>query len=100
MNLRNRNNLTDCRKKTCGYQRAREEWINQRSFGLTDNTITYKIDKLQGPSVQHRELIQYFVTCNGKESEKEYTYWPHPQYAEFPEPGIESAPQQPPEPQQ
>ena len=33
----------------------------------------YKKDKQQGPTVQHRNYIQYLVIIyNGKESEKEY----------------------------
>ena len=38
-------------------------------------TTIYKIGKQQGPTVQHREYIQYFViNHNGKEYEKEYIH--------------------------
>ena len=39
-------------------------------------TIIYRMDKLQGPTVQHRELyIQYpVINHNWKEDEKEYIY--------------------------
>ena len=50
------------RKQTYGYQWGKVEGrrINQE---LTDiYTTMYKIDKQQGPIVQHREL--YSVSCN------------------------------------
>ena len=41
----------------------------------TYTTTVYKIDKQQGPSVQHRELYAIFlITYNEKESEKEQIY--------------------------
>ena len=38
-------------------------------------TIIYRIDKQQGPTVEHRELFQYpVINHNEKEHEKEYIY--------------------------
>ena len=38
-------------------------------------TIIYRMDKQQGPTVLHRHYSQYpVVNNNGKEHEKEYTY--------------------------
>ena len=37
-------------------------------------TVIYRVDK-QGPTLQHREIIQYpVINPNGKEYEKEYVY--------------------------
>ena len=39
-------------------------------MGLTDtHYYIYKIDKQQGPTVEHRELYYLVITYNGKESE-------------------------------
>ena len=47
------------RKQTYGYKRERDK------LGVWDQqiqTTIYKIDKQQGPAVQHREL--YSISCN------------------------------------
>ena len=54
------------RKQTCGYQWGKGAGggggINQE-FGINrQHTTIYKIDKQQGPTVQHREL--YSISCN------------------------------------
>ena len=44
-------------------------WDQQMQTGI------YKMDKKQGPTVQHRDYIQYpMINHNGKEYEKEYIY--------------------------
>ena len=62
------------RKQTCGYQRGK--WGGGDKLGVWDqqiHTTIYKIDKQQGPTVQHNILYytEYLVTNhNGKEYEK------------------------------
>ena len=65
------------RKQTYGYQKGKG--MGERQTGVWDQqiqTITYRMDKQQGPTVQHRELyIQYpVINGNGKEYKKEYIY--------------------------
>ena len=49
------------REQTCGCQGWQGNgWIG--SFGLADANYYYRMDKQQGPTVQHREL--YSVFCN------------------------------------
>ena len=44
-------------------------------WGYQIHTTIYKIDKQQGPTVQHRQLFKYLViSYNGKESEKIYIH--------------------------
>ena len=46
-------------------ERKGGEW-QYRGRGLRVQTITYKINKLQGHIVQHRKYSQYFIiTING-----------------------------------
>ena len=49
------------RKQTCGYQRG-GRWGGRDKLGVWDQQIhtVYKIDKQQGPTVQHRELYSIF----------------------------------------
>ena len=60
------------KKQTYGYLRGKDG----NKPGVQDQqiqTTIYKIDKQQGPTVQHRNYVQYLViTYNGKEYEKEY----------------------------
>ena len=51
------------RKQTYGYQRGKG--VGGDKLGVWDQqiqTTMYKIDKQQGPTVQHREL--YSIPCN------------------------------------
>ena len=51
------------RKQTYGYQRGKE--VGRDKLGVWDQqiqTTVYKVDKQQGPTVQHREL--YSISCN------------------------------------
>ena len=60
------------REQTCGCQGAGgREGLGERDQQM--QTIICRMDKQQGPTVQHREL--YSISCNnfnGKVSEKEY----------------------------
>ena len=51
------------RKQTYGYQKGKGR--GRDKLGVWDQqiqTIIYKIDRQQGPTVQHREL--YSISCN------------------------------------
>ena len=63
------------RKQTCGYLRGKDRGDKFRVWDQQIQTTIYKIDKQQGPTVQHREL--HSISCsnlNGKEYEKEYIF--------------------------
>ena len=45
------------REQTCGCQgRGEREWDRQRVWDWQMQTITFRMDKQCGPTVQHREL--------------------------------------------
>ena len=59
------------RKQTYGYQRGKG--VRRDKSGVWDQqtqTTTYKIDKQQGPTVQHREL--YSIFCNNLNGKKKF----------------------------
>ena len=64
------------REQTCGCQGG-GGWERDK-LGVWDQqmqTIIYRMDKQQGPTVQHRELYSIsWVNHHGKEYEKEYIY--------------------------
>ena len=49
------------RKQTYGYQRGKP-WREKLGVWVQQIQSVYKIDKQQGPTVQHREL--YSISCN------------------------------------
>ena len=74
MNLQNRNRLTDIENRLV-VAKGERGWGRDK-LGVWDQqmqTTVQKIDKQQGPNVQHRELysISLLTTYNGKEYEKE-----------------------------
>ena len=45
------------REQTCGCQQGgRSEWDGPGVWGQQGQTITFRMDKQQGPTVQHRDL--------------------------------------------
>ena len=63
------------RKQTYGYQRGNMGGGINQEFWNNIYTLVYKVDKQQGPTVQHREPYSIFCkTYIGKESEKEYIF--------------------------
>ena len=69
MNITKKKQTHRYRKQTCGYQwgeGSREGQERGRGLRGTNYYTMYKINKLQGHTVQHREYSQYFiVTING-----------------------------------
>ena len=68
--------ISNMKNWTCGCQGG-GGW-KRKGLGVWDQqlqTIIYRIDKQQGPTVQHRELYSIsLINHNGKEYEKEYMY--------------------------
>ena len=61
------------REQTYGYERGKRQ-DKSGAWNQQIQTIMYKIDKQQGPTVQHREL--YSLHCNNLEKnvKKEFTH--------------------------
>ena len=64
------------REQTCGCQGGGgRERVGLGVWDQQMQTIIYRMDKKQGPIIQHREYIQYpVISHNGKEYEKECIY--------------------------
>ena len=76
MNLQNGNRLTDTENRLV-VAKGEGEWGRDRlgDWDQQMQSILYKMDKQQGPTVEHREL--YSISCdnhNGKDCEKECIY--------------------------
>ena len=66
------------RKQTYGYQRGKGHWGGKnQEIEINIYTLLYVKDDLQGPTVQHKNYIQYFTRTYKESESKECIMYTH-----------------------